>query len=42
MPPFDFMPNLFTPLLGVRNFLNNFILTIDYPNKTFSLRFTNS
>lgn len=33
----DFMPNLNTPLLGVRSFLNNFILTVDYPNKTFSL-----
>lgn len=34
----DFMPNLHIPLLGVRSFLNNFILTIDYPNKTLSLR----
>jgi hypothetical protein len=34
----DFMPNLFVPLLGVRSFLSNFLLTIDYPNKTFSLR----
>lgn len=33
----DFMPNLFIPLLGVRSFLSNFVLTIDYPNKTFSL-----
>jgi hypothetical protein len=34
----DFMPNLHIPLLGVRSFLSNFVLTIDYPSKTFSLR----
>ena len=34
----DFMPNLNTPLLGVKSFLSNFVLTVDYPNKTFSLR----
>jgi predicted aspartyl protease len=34
----DFMPNLFIPLLGVRSFLSNFVLTIDYSNKTFSLK----
>jgi len=33
----DFMPNLYIPLLGVRSFLSNFILTIDYPNRVFSL-----
>jgi hypothetical protein len=33
----DFMPNLYIPLLGVKSFLSNFILTIDYPNKVFSL-----
>lgn len=33
----DFMPNLYIPLLGVKSFLSNFILTIDYPNKIFSL-----
>lgn len=33
----DFMPNLNIPLLGVRSFLSNFILTVDYPNKIFSL-----
>ena len=33
----DFMPNLNIGLLGVRNFLKNFILLIDYPNQTFSL-----
>lgn len=38
----DFMPNLFVPLLGVKSFLSNFILTIDYPNQTFSLRHKNT
>jgi predicted aspartyl protease len=33
----DFMPNLNIPLLGVKSFLSNFILTVDYPGKTFSL-----
>lgn len=33
----DFMPNLNIPLIAVRSFLNNFILTVDYPNKIFSL-----
>lgn len=33
----DFMPNLYFSLLGVRSFLGNFILTVDYPNKVFSL-----
>jgi predicted aspartyl protease len=33
----DFMPNLNTPLIGVKSFLGNFVLTVDYPNKTFSL-----
>jgi len=33
----DFMPNLNIGLIGVRSFLKNFILTIDYPNQTFSL-----
>jgi len=33
----DFMPNLFIPLLGVQNFLKNFVLTVDYPKQTFSL-----
>ena len=33
----DFMPNLYFPLLGVISFLGNFILTVDYPNKVFSL-----
>lgn len=33
----DFMPNLQIPLLGVKNFLSNFTLKIDYPNKLFSI-----
>ena len=36
----DFMPNLYVPLLGVKSFLNNFILTINYPDKVFSLEKT--
>jgi len=35
---FDFMPNLNIPLLGVKNFLSDFELLIDYPNQKFSLR----
>jgi len=33
----DFMPNLSVPLLGMKNFLSNFVLTVDYPNFRFSL-----
>jgi len=33
----DFMPNLHIGLLGVKNFLKHFILTIDYPEQNFSL-----
>ncbi|MBI5746326.1 MAG: retroviral-like aspartic protease family protein [Nitrospirae bacterium] len=33
----DFMPNLNIPLLGVKSFLSNFVLTVDYPNKIFSM-----
>ncbi len=33
----DFMPNLNIPLLGVKSFLNKFLLEIDYPNQKFSL-----
>jgi predicted aspartyl protease len=36
--PIDFMPNLTIVLLGVKSFLNRFILTIDYPRKTFSIQ----
>jgi predicted aspartyl protease len=38
----DFMPNLNIPLLGVKSFLNNFILTVDYPNKMFSLKLSDN
>jgi predicted aspartyl protease len=34
----DFMPNLHCALLGVRTFLNQFILTVDYPKQIFSIR----
>jgi predicted aspartyl protease len=37
----DFMPNLNIPLLGVKSFLSNFILTVDYPNRAFSLMLPN-
>jgi predicted aspartyl protease len=33
----DFFPNLNIPLLGVKSFLSNFILTINYPHKCFSI-----
>jgi predicted aspartyl protease len=33
----DFMPNLSTPLLGVKNFLSRFVLLLDYPKQYFSL-----
>jgi len=33
----DFMPNLSIPLLGVRGFMANFKLEINYPNRIFSL-----
>lgn len=33
----DFMPNLHIPLLGVKSFLSNFTLSIDYPRKNFSI-----
>lgn len=38
----DFMPNLYVPLLGVKSFLSNFILSIDYPQQTFSLILKNN
>jgi len=34
----DFMPNLQTVLLGARNFLAKFILTVDYPAQRFSVQ----
>ncbi|MBI3601598.1 MAG: retroviral-like aspartic protease family protein [Candidatus Omnitrophica bacterium] len=33
----DFMPNLSVPLLEMKNFLNHFVLTVDYLNGSFSL-----
>ncbi len=33
----DFMPNLHFPLLGVNGFLSEFILSINYPKRIFSL-----
>ena len=33
----DFMPNLHVVLLGVKSFLSNFILTVNYKNSIFSL-----
>jgi len=35
----DFLPNLNVPLLGVKSFLGNFVLKIDYPKKTVSIDF---
>jgi hypothetical protein len=40
--PFDFLPRLNCILLGTKSFMSKFILTIDYPGKTFSLRATRS
>ena len=37
--PVDFMPNLSVTLLGVENFLGKFILNINYPQKTFSIKY---
>ncbi|VAX34933.1 hypothetical protein MNBD_UNCLBAC01-1216 [hydrothermal vent metagenome] len=34
----DFLPNLHIPLIGVKSFLSKFILTINYPQKKFSLK----
>jgi len=36
------MPNLGIVLLGVNNFLGNFVLNIDYPQKVFSIKYPNS
>ncbi len=33
-----FLPNLHIPLLGVRTFLSNFTLEVDYKNQNFSLK----
>lgn len=37
--PIDFMPNLHVVLLGVNSFLSRFVLTIDYPQKRFSIQY---
>lgn len=36
--PIDFLPNLNSVLLGVGDFLGRFVLTVDYPNCVFSIR----
>jgi predicted aspartyl protease len=36
--PIDFLANLHLVLLGVKSFLSNFVLHIDYPRKVFSLK----
>jgi hypothetical protein len=36
--PIDFMPNLNVLLLGVRSFLSDFVLTVNYPQQIFSIR----
>lgn len=35
--PIDFMPNLHVVLLGVNSFLSQFVLTINYPQNSFSI-----
>jgi hypothetical protein len=37
--PVDFLPNLHVVLIGVKNFLGKFILTVDYPKRIFSIKF---
>ncbi len=37
--PVDYVEGLHCVLLGVKNFLDRFVLHIDYPKKTFSVRF---
>ncbi|MEE8399587.1 MAG: hypothetical protein V3S89_11325, partial [Desulfobacterales bacterium] len=34
----DYMPNLQPILLGANNFLSRFVLTVNYPDGTFSIR----
>lgn len=36
--PIDFVVGLGPALLGVKKFLNHFVLTVDYPGKVFSLQ----
>ena len=35
----DYMPDLDVVLLGVRNFLDRFVLTVDYPRHRFSIKY---
>lgn len=35
--PVDFLPNLHVILIGVKNFLGNYVLNIDYPRERFSI-----
>jgi len=37
--PIDFMPGLHVPLMGVKQFLDQFELCIHYPKKTFSIKY---
>lgn len=37
--PVDFLPNLHSTLLGVKNFLGKFILTVDYPAGLLSIKY---
>ena len=37
--PVDFLPNLHAVLLGASNFLDRFILTVDYPQQIFSIKY---
>lgn len=37
--PIAFMPGLNMPLLGVKNFLDNFDLHVFYPDKNFSIKY---
>jgi hypothetical protein len=36
--PIDFLPNLHIVLLGVKSFLSQFLLRIDYPRQVFSIK----
>ena len=40
--PIDFMPNLNVVLLRVNSFLSRFVLKVDYPAKTFSIKYPQS
>lgn len=36
--PIDYMPNLHIVLLGVKSFLSKFVLNINYPEQSFSIK----